>query len=135
MAVLHMTLVESWHHVKLDGSTYRVFGSPAWALILVEKHKAKEKKIQTLICVGYCEDMKAYRLFNPISKELFFQRVFFFDECFNPTSSPSPPSNYHIDNGVDHVDSFSFVEEEEDDHFEDEHHPTENFLPAPTEHE
>jgi hypothetical protein len=66
--VLHMTLEEDWIHVKIDVSTFRVFGSPTWVLILYEKHQFREKKIQPLIFVGYCEDMKAYRLFDPISK-------------------------------------------------------------------
>jgi hypothetical protein len=71
-AVLHMTPKESWSRVSLDVSTFRVFGSPTWALIPVEKCKSMEKKSQPLIFVGYCEDIKEYRLFDPISKEAFF---------------------------------------------------------------
>jgi hypothetical protein len=82
--VLHMTPEEAWTHVKPNVSTFRVFGSPTWALIPDEKHKAMEKKSQPLIFVGYCEDMKAYRLFDPISKDVLFQRAVHFDEHFNP---------------------------------------------------
>jgi hypothetical protein len=89
-AVLHKTPEEAWSHVKHDVYAFRVFGSPTWALILVEKHKAMEKKSQPLISIGYCEDIKAYVLFEPITKEVFFQRVVRFDEGFNPTSNPSP---------------------------------------------
>ena len=32
-AVLHMTPEEAWSHIKPDVSTFRVFGSAAWALI------------------------------------------------------------------------------------------------------
>jgi hypothetical protein len=93
-----MTPEEAWSHVKPDVSTFRVFGSPTWALIPDEKHKAMEKKSQPLIFVGYCEDMKAYRLFDPISKDVLFQRVVHFDEGFNPTlSSPSPPTDFHAE--------------------------------------
>jgi hypothetical protein len=99
-AVLHKTPEEAWSHVKPDVSTFRVFGSPAWALIPVEKRKAMEKKSQPLIFVGYCEDIKAYRLFEPITKEVFFRRAVRFDEGFNPTSNPSPSSDCHVDNGV-----------------------------------
>jgi hypothetical protein len=74
-AVLHMTPEEAWSHVKPDVSTFRVFGSVAWALIPNEKCKAMEKKSQPLIFVGYCEDMKAYRLFDPITNDVLFHRV------------------------------------------------------------
>lgn len=104
-------------------STFRAFGSPTWALIPNEKHQAMEKKSQPLIFVGYCEDMKAYRLFDPISKEVFLRRAVCFDEGFNPTSSPSPPSNCHVDDGVDHADIFAFVEED-NEHLEDENQPS-----------
>jgi len=130
--VLHKTPEKAWCHVKHDVSTFRVFGSLAWALIPVEKHKAMEKKSQPLIFVGYCEDMKAYKLFDPIFKEIFFQRAVRFDEGFNLTSSTSPSSDCHADNGVDHVHSFAFVQEDDDDHFEVQyqHQPEENLPPA-----
>jgi hypothetical protein len=70
--VLHMTLEEAWTHVNPYVSTFRVFGSPTWALILDEKHKAMEKKRQPLIFVGYYEDMKSYRLFDHIYKDFLF---------------------------------------------------------------
>jgi hypothetical protein len=57
---------------KPDVSAFILFGSPTWALIPVEKRKAMEKKSQPLIFVGYYEDIKAYRLFEPITKEVFF---------------------------------------------------------------
>ena len=63
--VQHMTPDEAWTHVKLDLSSFRLFSSPTWALILDEKHKTMEKKCQPLILIGYYEDMKAYRLFDP----------------------------------------------------------------------
>lgn len=63
--VKHMTTKEAWTHVNLNVSSFIVFGSPTWALISYEKHKAMEKKSQPLIFVGYCDDMKAYRLFDP----------------------------------------------------------------------
>jgi len=50
-AVMHMTLEEAWSHVKPNVSTFKVFGSRAWTLILVEKCKAMEKKSQLLIFV------------------------------------------------------------------------------------
>jgi len=79
--------------------------------------------------------MKVYRLFDPISKEVFFQRDTHFDEAFNPTSSPSPPLDSHDDNSVDHAESFSFVEEEDNEHIEDEKKLEENLPSTTTKHE
>jgi hypothetical protein len=70
--VLNLTPKEFWSHVNSNVFTFSVFGSLAWALILDEKRKVMEKKRQALIFVGYCEDMKAYRLFDPISKDVLF---------------------------------------------------------------
>ena len=81
-----MTLEESWSHFKLGVSTFKIFGSAAWALIPNEKHKALENKSQPLIFVGYCEDMKAYKLFDPITKDVLFHRVVRFDENFQHSS-------------------------------------------------
>jgi hypothetical protein len=41
----------------------------------VEKRNAMVKKREPLIFIGYCEDMKAYRLFDPI-----FLKNFSFEE-------------------------------------------------------
>jgi hypothetical protein len=128
-----MALEEAWIHVKPNVSTFRIFGILAWALILVEKYKAMEKKSQPLIFVGYCEDMKPYRLFDPITKEVFFRRAIHFDEGFNSTSNTYTSSDCHANNGVEHVDNFSL--DDDDDHFEDKHHLKENMPPAPREHE
>lgn len=81
-ALQGITPEEAWTHVKLDVSFFRVFVSPAWALIPGEKCKAMEKKSQPLIFVGYCEDMKAYRLFDPSLKDVLFRRDVIFDEDF-----------------------------------------------------
>ena len=47
-----------------------------------------EKKIQPLIFVGYCEDVKVYKLFDPDSKDALFQRDVQFDEHY-PSMDPS----------------------------------------------
>jgi hypothetical protein len=125
--VLHMTPNEAWSHGRTNVSTFRLFCSPTRALIPYETQKSMEMKRQPLIFVHFCEYMKVYRLFDPISKEVFFERATHFDEVFNPTPSPSPPSNSHDDNSVGHAHSFSFVEEEEDNqHIEDEKKLEEN---------
>jgi len=117
-AVLHMIPEEAWSHVKPDVPTFRVFGSVAWALIPNEKSKAMEKS-QPLIFVGSCEDMKAYRLFDPITNDVLFHRVVCFDEHFNHSSRPPLSIDWH--DGIDHVDSLVFEEQEDE-----ETHPVEN---------
>ena len=115
-----MTLEKAWTHVKPNVSPFREFGSTAWDLILDEKHKAMEKKSQPLIFVGYCEDMKAYRLFDPSSKDVLFRRDAIFDEDFTPISSPSPSSTWNVDYVTDHDDNFL----DQEDDFVVEHHVT-----------
>ena len=81
-AVLHVTPKEAWSHVKHDVSTFRVFDSATWALIPNEKRKAMVEKSQPLFFVGYCEDMKAYRLFDLVTKDVLFHITVCFDENF-----------------------------------------------------
>ena len=111
--VLHMTPEEAWSHVKPDVSTFKVFGSVAWALIPNEKRKALEKKSQPLIFVGYCEDMKAYRLFDPITKDVLFCRVVHVDENLQHSSKPSVSTDCH--GGAYHVDSLILEDQEENE--------------------
>ena len=108
-----MTPEESWSHVKPYVSTFRVFGSASWALIPNEKRKALEKKSQPLIFVGYCEDMKAYRLFDPITKDVLFHRVVHFDENFQHSSEPSLSTVCH--DGADLVDNLILEDHEENE--------------------
>jgi hypothetical protein len=66
---------------------------------------------------------KEYRLFDSISKDFFFKRVDHFDDISISTLSPSPPIYYRSNDGVGHSENFSFVEQEDDEHFEDENKP------------
>ena len=52
-----------------------------------------EKKSQPLIFVGYCEDVKAYRLFDPNSIDVLFRQDVQFDERYPPMDPPSPSSS------------------------------------------
>lgn len=111
--MLHMTLEESWIHVKPDVSTFKVFGSAAWALIPNEKREALKKKSQPLIFVGYCEDMKENRLFDLVTKNVLFHRVVHFDANFQRSSEPSLSTDYH--DGANHVDSLILEDQEENE--------------------
>ena len=92
-ALQHMTLEEAWTHVKPDVSTFSIFGSEAWAFILDAQRKTMERKSRPLIFVGYCEDVKAYRLFDSDSREVLFWRNVQFDEHYPSMDPPSPTSS------------------------------------------
>ena len=61
-----ITLEEAWSKIKPDVSHFCVFGCEAWVHSLDEKQKALQPKSEKCIFVGYSEDVKGYRLFNPI---------------------------------------------------------------------
>ena len=73
-----------------------------------------EKKSPPLIFIGYYEDMKACKLFDPISKDSLFIRVFNFDEHFDVIISPNPLIDCLVDDGEYCIDSFVFAEQEVD---------------------
>ena len=82
-----MSPQEAWTHVKPDVSTFCVFGSEAWAFILDAQWKSIERKSQPLIFFGYYEDVKEYKLFDPNSREVLFQRDVQFDERYGASIS------------------------------------------------
>ena len=67
-----MTPEEVWSHVKPDVSSFYIFGSATWAFVANAQRREIERKSQPLIFVGYCEDVMAYRLFDPNSREVLF---------------------------------------------------------------
>jgi hypothetical protein len=101
-----MTPEESCRHIKPYVSTFRVFDNVAWELIQNEKRKAMDKKVQPLIFVGYYEDMKAYRLFDPITNDVLFHRAICFDEHFKHSPDPTLSIDFH--DGANHVDNLFF---------------------------
>ena len=58
-----MFLLSAFFVVKLE----------AWALIPNVQWKTMERRSQPIIFVGYCEDVKVYRLFDPYSIEVLFR--------------------------------------------------------------
>ena len=76
----NITSKEAWTKIKLDVSHFHVFGSIAWAHIPDEKRKALQPKSEKCIFVGYSEDVKVYRLFQPHCNEIIIRRYVKFDE-------------------------------------------------------
>ena len=67
-----MTPEEAWPHVKLDVSSFKVFGSVTWAFVPNSQRREMEWKSQPLIFFCYCKDVKTYRLFYPNFREVLF---------------------------------------------------------------
>ena len=61
-----ITPEEAWSKIKPDVNHFRVFVCEAWAHIPNEKRKALQPKSEKCIFVGYSEDVKCYRLLQPI---------------------------------------------------------------------
>ena len=64
-----------------------------------------------MIFVGYCEGMKAYRLFDLVTKDVLFRRVVHFDENFKHSYEPSLSIDFH--DCANHVNSL-ILEDQED---------------------
>ena len=116
-AVQGVTPEEAWSKCKPRVDHFRVFGSPAWAHIPDEKRKAMEKKSEPCIFVGYCEDVKAYRLLVPGTQEVIFRRNVQIEErslpCVPSSSTSSPPST-----STSNLSSFDEDSELSDDEFQ-----------------
>jgi hypothetical protein len=65
-----MTPFERWTGRKPDVSHVRVFGSPAMAHIPKNKRQKWNKKGTKYIFVGYPENVKGYRLYNPKTRQV-----------------------------------------------------------------
>ncbi len=71
---------ERWWNVKPDVSKLKVFGCIAYAHIPREKRKKLDKKTTKCIFVGYPENSKGYKLYDPTKREMFRSRDVIFDE-------------------------------------------------------
>ena len=83
-SVKNITPEEAWSGYKPNASHLKIFGCIAYAHIPDEKRKKLDDKGETCIFVGYSNDSKAYRLYNPRSQKLIISRdvVFAEDKAF-----------------------------------------------------
>ena len=79
-AVQAKTPEEAWSGHKPCVSHFRIFGSLCYSHIPKEKCGKLHDKSEKCIFVGYNENPKAYRIFNPVSKRLIISRDVIFDE-------------------------------------------------------
>jgi len=75
-----ITPYEAWYARKPNVGHFKVFGCLAYAHIPDEKRRKLDPKSQACIFVGYSENYKAYRLYNPKTKSIVISRNVIFDE-------------------------------------------------------
>lgn len=75
-----VTPYEKWTGKKPNLSHLKIFGSKA--MVHVPKHNRSkwDRKSRELIFLGYCENTKGYRLFDPVSKKIVISRDVIFIE-------------------------------------------------------
>lgn len=70
----HCTPFELWTGSKPNLSHLRIFGSTVMKHIPKEKRHKWDKKSEQTILVGYPEDIKGYRLYNPSTRAIVTSR-------------------------------------------------------------
>ena len=88
-----ITPFEAWCGRKPSVKHFKVFGCPAWARIPPQKRKALEPQSKPCIFVGYPNHLKAYKLMDPETREIFFERSVHFEETCPSLASSTPPSS------------------------------------------
>lgn len=72
----HKTPIEIWTGHKPDLSHVRIFGSPVMTHVPNNKRLKWDKKVVKCILVGYSENVKGYRLYNPETRKICTSRDF-----------------------------------------------------------
>lgn len=68
------TPYELWTGRKPNLSQLRIFGSPVMVHIPKEKRRKLDKKAKQMFLVGYSENVKGYRLYDPVSRDVIVAR-------------------------------------------------------------
>ena len=65
---------EAWNGKKHNIFHFRVLGCVSYSLVASELRRKLDDKSEKCIFIGYSEESKAYRLYNPVSKKLIISR-------------------------------------------------------------
>lgn len=65
---------EAWFGTKLNVAHFRIFGCIAFAHVPEELRQKLDNRSEKCIFVGYSEQSKAYRLYNPVTKKFVMSR-------------------------------------------------------------
>lgn len=79
-AVRNRTPFEAWHKKKPVVDHLKIFGSIAYSHISTPNRDKFDEKSEKLIFIGYSDESKGYRLYNPITCKLVVSRDVIFDE-------------------------------------------------------
>ncbi|KAD6454100.1 hypothetical protein E3N88_08806 [Mikania micrantha] len=100
---------EAWYGRKPSVYHLRIFGCVAYGHIPVNLRKKLDDRAEKCIFIGYSQESKEYRLYNPISKKFFSKRnvVFIENDRWkwndNKETSNPFPVYYHDDHDVSYV--------------------------------
>jgi transposase InsO family protein len=79
-SVKNMTPQEAWSGYKPSVAHLRIFGCVAYSQVPESKRKKLDDRGEKCIFLGYSEESKAYKLYNPLTKKLVVSRDVIFDE-------------------------------------------------------
>ena len=78
--VKKMTPQEAWSGYKPNVAHLRVFGCVAYAQVPEAKRRKLDDRGEKCVFVGYSEESKAYKLYNPLTGKLVVSRYVIFSE-------------------------------------------------------
>lgn len=93
-AVRGMTPFEAWTKMKPSVGHLRVFGSDAYAHVPKEERRKLDSKAKKCIFVGYGNETKGYRLYDPTRARIIFSRDVLFKEMCGTESTESEGEQY-----------------------------------------
>ncbi|KAJ8717783.1 hypothetical protein PYW07_005713 [Mythimna separata] len=77
-----VTPYEKWHGKKPNISHLKIFGSKAMVHVPKQNRVKWDRKSRELVFIGYCENTKGYRFFDPVSKKVVISRdATFVEKC------------------------------------------------------
>ena len=79
-SVKNMTPQEAWNGYKPSVSHLRIFGCFAYAQVPETKRKKLDDRGEKCIFIGYSEESKAYKLYNPLTYKVVVSRDVIFSE-------------------------------------------------------
>jgi len=79
-SVMNHVPQEAWDRKPCNVSCFRIFGCVAYAHVPKEMRRKLDDRSEKCIFVGYSEESRAYRLYNPISKKYVISRDVEFKE-------------------------------------------------------
>ena len=85
-----MSANELYFGTKPNLRHLRVFGSIAYVHVLKEKRRKLDAKAEKCILVGYSDEQKGYKCYNPCTKQARVSRDVVFDESASWYLPPTP---------------------------------------------